>query len=115
MAQSKADEPNPRETQQVLRYLLAASNSTVQPGSHCSGNFGQKEPAKILDILSMHLAYFGEGQNRIVGHTKITGDTQHCELRITRSNGEDISNCTLRFTVKNELLVLNSLQCTMTP
>ena len=114
-AQSTADESDPKETQTVLRYLLAASNMVVPPNSFCSGNYGQHGAARVLDVLSMHLAYFGQGQNRINGKTNIVGGVKHCELKITRLNGEDVSNGTFRFTVKDETLVPESLQCFMTP
>jgi len=115
IAQSYPQQPGPEETQKVLKYLLAASSQKVPPGSHCGVDTKGRIPTTVMDVLSLHLSYFGDGQNTIEGSIRVEGEVQRCELRITRSNGEDVSNCTLRFRVKNELLVIESLQCFMTP
>ncbi len=106
--------PDPMQTKWALGLLLEASGQNIPRGSSCAGNYGQDGDAKLRDMLSTQLAYLYTGENRIIGRCD-TKNNRQCMLRITHSSGEDVSSAEIKFFTRNGKLMLNSLNCVITP
>ncbi len=100
------------DTTMALRSLLMLSHRTIPKSSSCFGDYGQRGPPKVNDLLAVQLSNLSAGHNAIRGACA----HQRCSLRITHDGGsEDVSSAEIRFTVNAGRANISSLQCVMTP
>lgn len=102
---------DPQASQAAWRALLGLSENVLPRGSGCEGDYGQTSRARVKDLLASQLAYMGTGHNALTGRC----EAGHCEVQLSRRNGEDVSSAALRFRLQRGRAELRSLRCVMTP
>ncbi len=103
----------PDDTEKALNLLLAATNITIPPNSSCNGQYGQKGPPKLKDLLAMELAGFNRGQNIISGSCQGTAE-KSCNISISHRYGEDVYGAEIRFRINSKGVIdINTLTCIM--
>ena len=103
---------HPAQTKQVLSILFKSSQKTIPKQSSCNGDYGQKGPATIGDLLAMQLAYMQKGTNTIVGQCDAN---KLCRLNINHSAGEDVYSAEISFNTSKDKLMVETLSCVITP
>lgn len=103
---------NSTQTKQVLSILFKSSQKTIPKQSSCNGDYGQKGPALIGDLLAMQLAYMQKGTNAIAGQCDVNN---LCKLNINHSAGEDVYSAEISFNMSKNKLMVDTLSCIITP
>jgi hypothetical protein len=101
-----------KDTQHVLTLLLESSDAEIPSSSSCRGFFGQTGEPRIKDLLSMELASFFAGQNRLVG--KCESD-RSCAIELSHKYGESSSSAKISFKIADGKVQLGTLSCVLTP
>ena len=102
---------DPHDARVAWAALLRAAHVVVPAGSGCEGDYGQKGPARLGDVLAMQLAYMHAGDNSVVGRC----DAQGCRVELNRRAGEDVSSARIDFKLRAGRLLTASLRCVITP
>lgn len=102
---------DPVATRNALTMLFASSNATIPKSSNCIGDYGQKGPATVKDLLAMQMAFLYAGENTIGGGCAAAS----CSITIRHSAGEDLSSAIIEFAIRRGSLDPATLRCVMTP
>jgi hypothetical protein len=113
-AWTKTVDPCSEGCADAVKILIENGSQTVASGSSCDGNYGQKGPATIADVLTRELSNFGRGTNVIEGGCT-TAERTNCNLNIHHSYDDDVSSLEMKFDIVSERVVPQSLQCLLTP